>query len=286
MVSLRFVALIALAVAPVIAYEWPVWPEESEMYGVSYGPFPFWCDTANSTKGAFKFLCLDRDTNTPHNTRVIYSHSRMEQVSFREGCDLSHFGGDKNVTCAHRFTYEGKAFITAGDRKTGFCCQSFGHLPQSNFMPIPHPDFMHTCLKREGPMDYEGPFFKGQVYNYTDMFSELPTYFWYLTAADDERPVAQGEGCVIDRSRAGECTVAGSTSKLGPKVGDPVWTQFDYKVFDESWFADEEFDIPESCSGDNLKECYNMECDDPQLPNPRALDPTFVSMRRGPVPRV
>ena len=47
----------------------------------------------------------------------------------------------------------------------------------------------------------------GLVYNYTDVFAELPTYFWYITAADDQRPIEQGEGCVADWKRKGECKV-------------------------------------------------------------------------------
>jgi len=41
-------------------FEWPVWPSESESVGTSHGPFPFWCDTSNSSKGAYKFTCLAR----------------------------------------------------------------------------------------------------------------------------------------------------------------------------------------------------------------------------------
>lgn len=265
------------------AWEWPAWPEESEMYGTSYGPFPFWCDTSNSTKGAYKFLCLDRDSTTPHKTRVLYSHAKMAQISYRDSCDLRHFGGDNNVTCAHRFFPDGRAFITYGDLNTGYCCQSFGHLPESNPIPIPHPDFMNTCLHKYGPMNYTGTHFKGLVYNYTDVFAELPTYFFYYTAADDERPIAQGEGCVINQDRASECTVAGAVSKLGPSIGDPAWTLFDYNTFSESWFAQEEFALPPSCAGDNIQECWNMECeaDKANVPmNPRSLDPTFQNFNR------
>ena len=116
-------------------------------------------------------------------------------------------GGEKDVQCAHRFTPDGKAFVTYGDRdvsfaegflvqehrtcavqarklfaercpyhspypQDGFCCQSFGHLPQCNPLPIPHPSFMNTCLKRVGPVPYEGPYFK--VYMYTYFTSSLP----------------------------------------------------------------------------------------------------------------
>eukprot|EP00299_Pterocystis_sp_00344_P006890 c1953_g1_i1.p1 GENE.c1953_g1_i1~~c1953_g1_i1.p1 ORF type:complete len:299 (+),score=34.29 c1953_g1_i1:35-898(+) len=273
-----FLASILVSVC-LAAYEWPVWPNESEMYGTSYGPFPFWCDTANSTKGAFKFLCLNRDYNTPHKTRVLYSRSRMSQISYRENCDLTQFGGEANVTCAHRFMADGRAFVTYGDLDNGYCCQSFGHLPQSNPIPIPHPDFMETCLEKSGPMLFNGTHFQGMVYNYTDMFSELPTYFWYLTAADDERPIAQGEGCVIDRNRAGECTVQGSVSRLGPKIGDPAWSLFEYASFTESWFSDDEFALPASCTSDKLRECYNMECESNTFANPRALDPTFQKVK-------
>lgn len=254
------------------------------MYGTSYGPFPFWCDTSSSEKGAYKFLCLDRDFNTPHKTRVLYSHSRMAQISYREACNLTQFGGEANVTCAHRFFPDGRAFITYGDMDTGYCCQSFGHLPQSNPIPIPHPDFMNTCLTRDGPVPYSGTHFNGMVYNYSDVFAELPTYFFYFTAADDERPIAQGEGCVIDRERAGDCTVDGSVSKLGPTIGDPAWTLFEYEVFTESFFSDEEFPLPKSCTGDGLKECWNMECEQEDVnkvrANPRSLDPTFQSFNR------
>ena len=40
-------------------------------------------------------------------------------------------------------------------------------------------------------MPYNGTYYNGMVYNYTDVFAELPTYFWYITAADDERPIEQ-----------------------------------------------------------------------------------------------
>merc|ERR1719163_1768847 len=82
------------------AWKWPVWPEEFEMVGRSIGPFPFWCDTHNNSKGAFKFLCLNRDLTKSSRTRILYSHTKMAQVAYREGCDLSHFGGEANVTCA------------------------------------------------------------------------------------------------------------------------------------------------------------------------------------------
>ena len=127
------------------------------------------------------------------------------------------------------------------------------------------------------------------VYNYTDEFSELPTYFWYLTAADGsgdaarEWPVEQGEGCVIDWARRKECTAAGKTSGLGPKIGDPPPIKFEYETFSETVFADAEFDLPEVCTTDQLKECYNMECDSPVPPQytrtgMAALDPTFKTM--------
>lgn len=205
----------------------------------------------------------------------------MSQISYRSECDLTQFGGDSNVTCAHRFLRDGRAFITYGDLDTGYCCQSFGHLPETNPMPIPHPDFMNTCLLKQGPMNFAGTHFKGLVYNYTDVFAELPNYFFYLTAADDERPIAQGEGCVIDRSRAGECTANGAVSKLGPEIGDPAWSVFEFDTFSESWFADEEFSLPPSCNGPGLRECYNMECDANKVTpmNPRALDPAFRAAR-------
>merc|ERR1711924_137032 len=149
----------------------------------------------------------------------------------------------------------GKAYITYGDRKTGYCCQSFGHLPQSNPLPIPHPSFMNTCLKKTGPIPYNGTYYQGQVYNYTDEFAELPTYFWYLTAVDEKRgewPVEQGEGCVINWDRKGECTNAGKTSKLGPRYGDPPPIKFEYETFYETVFADDEFSLPKSATVTNF----------------------------------
>jgi len=271
-------------------FEWPVWPAESESVGTSHGPFPFWCDTANSTKGAYKFTCLDRKTpyEVEHRTRFLYSYSRMAQITYRNNCDLSHFGGEAGVQCAHRFMPSGEAFITYGDRDDGYCCQSFGHLPQSNPLPIPHPSFMNTCLRKTGPSPYNGTYFNGLVYNYTDEFSELPTYFWYLTSAEQdgngEWPVEQGEGCVIDWDRRGECTNAGKTSGLGPRFGDPPPIKFEYETFRETIFADAEFDLPAVCKSDKLRECYNMECDSPVPPmgasttGMRALDPTFKAM--------
>lgn len=268
-------------------FKWPQWPFESEVIGTSIGPFPFWCDTANKTKGAFKFTCINRDHKTHHRTRMIYSYSRMSQITFRDNCDLTHFGGEKGVQCAHRFTPDGKAFVTYGDRDDGYCCQSFGHLPQCNPLPIPHPSFMNTCLKRVGPVPYEGPYFKGMIYNYTDEFAELPTYFWYFTVAEPNAtkdmpvgyPIEQGEGCVIDYARADECTNKGSVSRLGPTYGDPPFQAFTYERFEETVFDDVEFDLPKSCTGDKLRECYNMECGDPVPPmsstGMRALDPTF-----------
>ena len=63
------------------------------------------------------------------------------------------------MQCAHRFMPNGKAYITYGDRQKGYCCQSFGHLPQSNPLPIPHPSFMNTCLRKTGPMPYNGTYY-------------------------------------------------------------------------------------------------------------------------------
>jgi hypothetical protein len=267
------------------AFAWPVWPAESESVGTSSGPFPFWCDTSNSSKGAYKFTCLDRVApyEQEHRTRFLYSYSRMAQITFRDNCDLTHFGGKSGVACAHRFTPDGKAFITYGDREEGYCCQSFGHLPQSNPLPVPHPSFMDTCLIKKGPMPYNSTYFQGEVYNYTDEFSELPTYFWYLTAANDPRgewPVEQGEGCTMDWASKGLCTAEGKVSKLGPTIGDPPPIRFQYETFTETVFADAEFDLPPVCKGDKLKQCYNMECDSPIPPmysttGMRALDPSF-----------
>jgi len=207
----------------------------------------------------------DRETpyKTEHRTRFLYSYSRMAQITYRDNCDLTHFGGEKGVQCAHRFMPSGKAFVTYGDRQKGFCCQSFGHLPQSNPLPIPHPSFMNTCLIKKGPVPYNGTYYQGPVYNYTDEFSELPTYFWYLTAADGsgrgEWPVEQGEGCVIDWSRRKECTAAGKTSGLGPRIGDPPPIKFEYETFTETVFADAEFDLParrsKKSSSANPKAC-------------------------------
>lgn len=261
-------------------FSWPVWANESEAIGTSSGPFPFWCDTANQTKGAYKFLCLDREKSyqEKHRTRMLYSYSRMTQITYRDNCDLTHFGGDAGVQCAHRFMPDGTAFITyeGKDGNEDFCCQSFGHLPQSNPLPIPHPEFMNTCLDKKGPMPYNGTYYQGMVYNYTDEFAELPTYFWYLTAVDEEKgewPVEQGEGCVIDWKRRGECTAAGKVSKLGPKIGDPPPIKFEYEQFYETVFADSEFELPAICKSDKLKECYNMECDSGAPPS--QIDPTF-----------
>ena len=63
---------------------------ESESVGTSHGPFPFWCDTSNSSKGAYKFTCLDRVTpyEVEHRTRFLYSYSRMAQITYRDNCDL------------------------------------------------------------------------------------------------------------------------------------------------------------------------------------------------------
>ena len=183
----------------------------------SIGPFPFWCDTANETKGAFKFTCINRDHKTHHRTRMLYSYSRMSQITFRDNCDLTHFGmlakdwsviilcgpfvnilylrkckvGRKAsnarivsllmakhlwhtaiVMWVTLWIFRGKRMIFAylflqqklcdcrARPQDGFCCQSFGHLPQCNPLPIPHPSFMNTCLKRTGPVPYEGPYFK------------------------------------------------------------------------------------------------------------------------------
>jgi len=284
------VVLLCLGAVPAFAapvpqhmppFQWPVWPNESESVGTSGGPFPFWCDTANNTKGAFKFTCLDRVASyqEEHRTRFLYSYDRMAQITYRDNCDLTHFGGKKDVTCAHRFTPDGKAFITYGDFNTGYCCQSFGHLPQSNPLPIPHPSFMKTCLKRTGPTPYNSTYFQGSIYNYTDEFSELPTYFWYYTAANDPRgewPVEQGEGCTMDWASKGVCTASGKTSKLGPRIGDPPPIRFQYETFHQTVFADAEFDLPAVCKSDKLRECYNMECDGVQsTTGMRALDPSF-----------
>lgn len=204
----------------------------------------------DSHGGSMMYARQDRTTSyeVEHRTRFLYSYSRMAQITYRDNCDLTHFGGEKGVQCAHRFMPSGKAFVTYGDRQKGFCCQSFGHLPQSNPLPIPHPSFMNTCLIKKGPVPYNGTYYQGPVYNYTDEFSELPTYFWYLTAADGsgrgEWPVEQGEGCVIDWSRRKECTAAGKTSGLGPRIGDPPPIKFEYETFTETVFADAEFDLP------------------------------------------
>lgn len=274
-------------------FKWPVWPDESEAIGSSSGPFPFWCDTSKSEKGAFKFTCLDREEpyESPARTRLLYSYSRMQQITYRDDCDLTEFGGEKGVQCAHRFEKDGTAFITYGDREDGYCCQSFGHLPQSNPLPIPHPSFMDTCLIKKGPMPYNSTYYNGMVYNYTDEFAELPTYFWYITAAGDpirgEWPVEQGEGCTMDWENKGLCTAKGAQSKLGPRVGDPPPTRFQYEKFYETVFADAEFDLPPVCKGNKLRECYNMECDSetPQTTTGmRALDPTFNAfLRKGTV---
>ena len=64
------------------------------------------------------------------------------------------------------------------------------------------------------------------TYYYTAEFTELPTYFWYVTAAGGpikgECPVEQGEGCTMDWENKDLCTAKGSRSKLGPRVGDPL----------------------------------------------------------------
>ena len=109
-----------------LSTRWPVWPETAVGVGSSVGPFPFWCDTANQTKGAYKFLCLNRDTDVQHKTRILYSHDRMMQTTYRSHCDLTAFGGVKDVECAHRYLADGKGYITYGDPDDGFCCQSFG----------------------------------------------------------------------------------------------------------------------------------------------------------------
>lgn len=277
--GLAFASQSFAAPDPVVTPAWPVWPEEATATGTSVGPFPFWCDTgpsgSNSSKGAYKFTCLDRDTTVSHNSKLLYSHKKSMQITYRDNCDLTHFNGPKGVECAHRYMPDGKAFITSGDPDTGYCCQSFGHLPQTNPLPIPHPTFMNTCLKRAGPVPYNGSFFQGMVYNYTDVFAELPTYFWYMTSAEDEHPIEQGEGCVSSWGRKDECTIAGAVSKLGPKVGDPPFLAFEYQKFESSWFAEEEFTLPPVCNTDKLHECYNMECDDPGTTGLRHLDPTF-----------
>lgn len=270
--------LSSLALAAAADFKWPAWPNNSIMEGTDIGPFPFWCDTHNQSKGAYKYACLDRDTTQHHNVKVIYSYDVMAQISIREHCDLSNFGGDKDVTCSHRFMPNGKAFVTYGDEDDGYCCQSFGHLPQTNPLPIPHPNFMDTCLSKTGPTHYEGKYYQGDVYNYSDVFLESPTYFFYYTAADDERPIAQGEGCVIDLDRAGECTAAGKTSRLGPTIGDPAYTLLEYeKFYEDNTLSMANFSLPASCSGPGLRECYNMECDAP----PPGEAATHTCMRAG-----
>ncbi|XP_060063061.1 uncharacterized protein LOC132543563 [Ylistrum balloti] len=248
-----------------IASAWPEWPAESHYSGVSYGPTPFWCKPNG-------LECLNgrtyADNPRGQNTTADLSTTKSVQRINHEFCNLTNFGGPgAKVPCVEYWQEDGRVFIAADN----FCCQGYGS-PGLFPLKVPQTNWMTKQMKLQRELGYyKGEFYDGKVYNYTMNFKPGPPpsseieqppppgggviHFWYYASYPDKKPVAQGEGCVIDVALASRC------------VGNaPVYLFTEYRLFSSTTFNNyTEFEIPTQCKDNRKTDCYNKGGGPPPL---------------------
>lgn len=248
---------LVLALTLTIAGAWPDWPEESHYSGVSYGPTPFWCKPygLDCLKGR-SYADNSRGQNITADLSTVKSVQRINH----DYCNLTNFGGPgSQVPCVEYWQADGKVFIAADN----FCCQSYGS-PGIFPLKVPQTNWMTQQMKLEPQLGYyKGEFYVGKVYNYTMSLTPGPPpefkgkqpppskvgkiHFWYYASYPDKKPVAQGEGCVIDVSQSSQCTYDAA-----------VYLFTEYRMFSAVSFNNyTEFELPPQCSRERKSDCYN-----------------------------